>query len=71
MTIVILANKIKGAEMMEESIFVGRKKELKDLTTLLNKKTASLVVVKGRRRIGKSRLIAEFSKNKTHLNLSD
>ncbi len=40
--------------------FVGRKEELKDLTLLLKKKTSSLVVIKGRRRIGKSRLIQEF-----------
>ena len=37
--------------------FVGRKKELSQLNLLLNKKSASLVVVKGRRWIGKSRLI--------------
>lgn len=40
--------------------FIGRKDELKDLDLLLKKKTASLVVIKGRRRIGKSRLIQEF-----------
>ncbi len=40
--------------------FVGRKPELKQLSLLLKKKTASLVVIKGRRRIGKSRLIEEF-----------
>lgn len=45
--------------------FVGRKKELAWLNDLLGKKTASLVVVKGRRRIGKSRLIKQFAKNKT------
>ncbi len=43
--------------------FVGRKFELQQLKTLLKKKTASLVVVKGRRRIGKSRLIEEFSRH--------
>lgn len=37
--------------------FIGRRKELKKLNLLLKKTTASLVVVKGRRRIGKSRLI--------------
>ena len=40
--------------------FFGRKGELEDLKTLLKKKTASLSVIRGRRRIGKSRLIAEF-----------
>jgi AAA+ ATPase superfamily predicted ATPase len=45
------------------STFVGRRKELNQLNLLLNKKSASLVVVKGRRRIGKSRLIEEFGKS--------
>lgn len=44
--------------------FIGRKKELEQLNRLLDKPTASLVVVKGRRRIGKSRLIQEFGKNR-------
>ncbi len=48
--------------------FIGRKKELEHLKMLHNKKAPSLVVVKGRRRVGKSRLISEFasqnSKNK-------
>jgi len=43
--------------------FVGRKKELDQLNLLLNKNSASLVVVKGRRRIGKSRLIEEFGRS--------
>lgn len=41
--------------------FIGRNEELKKLKGLLNKKTASLVVIRGRRRIGKSRLAAEFA----------
>ena len=40
--------------------FYGRKNEPKLLKDLLLKKTASLVVIKGRRRIGKSRLAFEF-----------
>ena len=47
---------------MDETPFYGRKEELSRLGGLLKKKTSSLVVVKGRRRIGKSRLILEFSK---------
>ena len=43
-------------------IFVGRKHELSILGRFINKKSASLLVVKGRRRIGKSRLIEEFAK---------
>jgi len=43
-------------------MFYGRKNELRKLNGLLGKRTASLVVVSGRRRIGKSTLIQEFSK---------
>ncbi len=48
------------------SIFVGRQEELNSLRDLLQKRTASLVVVYGRRRVGKSRLIKEFGR---HLNM--
>lgn len=43
------------------SKFIGRLEELKILRSLLDKGTASLIVVKGRRRIGKSRLLEEYS----------
>lgn len=43
--------------------FIGRKKELAELGQLLEKKSANLVVIKGRRRIGKSRLAGEFAKS--------
>jgi len=43
--------------------FIGRQCELNRLLDLMQKGAASFVVVKGRRRIGKSRLVAEFSKN--------
>lgn len=46
------------------SNFIGRKRELTLLNDSLHKKTASLIVVRGRRRIGKSRLIEEFGKDK-------
>ncbi len=42
--------------------FVDRKQELATLKRLIYKKTPSFVVIKGRRRIGKSRLIYEFIK---------
>ncbi len=42
--------------------FIGRQRELAKLTQLLDKKSPALVVVKGRRRIGKSRLLNEFGK---------
>ncbi len=43
--------------------FIGRENEIKRLRQLLDKKTASFIVIRGRRRIGKSRLIQEFSKD--------
>ncbi len=46
---------------MSNSVFIGRKAELERLKALYKKKVSSLVVVKGRRRIGKSRLIVEFA----------
>lgn len=46
--------------------FIGRKKEMEALELLLNKKSASLVVIRGRRRVGKSRLIKEFASNKNN-----
>src|SRR5580704_2359453 len=41
--------------------FIGRKAEREQLQQLLDKKTSSLVVVYGRRRVGKSRLVEEFA----------
>ncbi|MCK4870871.1 MAG: AAA family ATPase [Gammaproteobacteria bacterium] len=46
---------------MELSKFVGRKRDLGILSKFIKKKTASLLVIKGRRRIGKSRLVEEFA----------
>ena len=48
------------------SKFVGRQEELKRLIDVMKKTSASFLVVKGRRRIGKSRLIEEFSKQFDH-----
>lgn len=50
--------------------FVGRKKELEILERLKLKNSSSLVVVWGRRRIGKSRLISEYLKKKKSWNFS-
>lgn len=47
-------------------MFIGREKELGQLVEVLDHKTASLIVCKGRRRIGKSRLIEEFGKRVKH-----
>jgi len=48
------------------AIFIGRKVELERLQALHRKKTPSLAVVKGRRRIGKSRLIFELAQTITN-----
>src|SRR3990167_764851 len=52
------------------SHFIGRTEELNLFNGLLKKRSASLVVVYGRRRIGKSRLIEEFGKNMLFLSFS-
>ena len=44
-------------------MFFGRESELEDLAALWHKSTASLVACRGRRRIGKSRLIGEFARS--------
>lgn len=44
------------------SIFIGREKEISLLQALMQKQSASLVVIRGRRRVGKSRLVEEFGK---------
>ncbi|MBF0105523.1 MAG: AAA family ATPase [Deltaproteobacteria bacterium] len=43
--------------------FIGRREELNSLRGLLDKNMASFVVIRGRRRIGKSRLSEEFGKS--------
>ena len=48
------------------SLFIGRQAELDELKRQADKKIARLIVIKGRRRIGKSRLIEEFCKHYRH-----
>ena len=55
--------------MNTERSFIGRERELSLLQDLLHDRIASLVVIKGRRRIGKSRLIEEFAKPYRTINL--
>jgi uncharacterized protein len=43
--------------------FIGRQKELAKLRQIAENRVASLIVLKGRRRIGKTRLAEEFGKN--------
>ncbi len=47
---------------MHSPPFVGREPEMARLKGLLSSRSANLIVVRGRRRIGKSRLLAEFGK---------
>ena len=48
------------------SKFIGRQIELNKLRGISKKKSASFIVVRGRRGIGKSRLIEEFGKSFDH-----
>lgn len=45
--------------------FIGRQNELLALQRIAKRRTASLVVITGRRRIGKSRLVEEFAKGRS------
>ncbi|WP_242863927.1 ATP-binding protein [Clostridium tepidiprofundi] len=47
--------------------FIGRKHELKVLEKLYLENTFQFVVMYGRRRIGKTRLLSEFCKNKNSI----
>lgn len=51
--------------MIDLAPFVGRRYELGLFNDLLQKRTASLVVINGRRRVGKSRLINQFAEGTT------
>lgn len=46
--------------------FIGRKEELKQLRELQKRRSASLVIIRGRRRIGKTRLVEEFAKGQRY-----
>lgn len=50
--------------------FIGRKKELAIIRRVLKKNSASFIVIRGRRRIGKSRLVEEFAKPFTFYSFS-
>ena len=45
-------------------MFIGRRSELAELNKLYNKSSFQMAVIYGRRRIGKTRLIQEFMKDK-------
>jgi hypothetical protein len=48
---------------MKSAPFIGREVEMRRLNGLVSKRSASLIVIRGRRRIGKSRLLSEFGKS--------
>ena len=48
----------------EDAMFVGRKEELARLEKMYAGEKMEMVVVYGRRRVGKTTLISEFCKNK-------
>ncbi len=48
-------------------MFVDRKEELSFLEERFKSKTAQLIILYGRRRIGKTELLKQFSKNKKHI----
>ncbi len=50
--------------------FIGRKKELEQLKSVQRFDRACLVVIRGRRRIGKSRLVKEFAKGNRFLSFT-
>lgn len=53
-----------------QKIFVGRTRELGLLEGLAQSHRSAIAVIKGRRRVGKSRLVAEFAKNKRVLSFA-
>ena len=55
--------KLHSNSLNRANKFIGRKKELAELERFTKKTSASFIVVRGRRRIGKSRLIEEFGKS--------
>lgn len=48
-------------------IFIGRQKELDNLNDMAFFGRSTMVVIKGRRRVGKSRLVAQFARDKVFL----
>lgn len=62
----IIDNRDQSMPMTTKPRFIGRTRELMRLRSTHQKNTASFIVIKGRRRIGKSRLIEEFSKDFDH-----
>jgi AAA+ ATPase superfamily predicted ATPase len=64
---IILNHDLINRDLKESIMFVGRKTELEFLNKKYNKKGGQLIVLYGRRRVGKTELIREFAKNKQHI----
>lgn len=54
----------------DNSLFIGRKSELKKLKSYIKQEVASLIAITGRRRIGKSRLIEQLAKESNFVRFS-
>jgi AAA+ ATPase superfamily predicted ATPase len=61
---------LRKVDVMRKIKFIGRNNELKKLSSLDNRRAASLVTISGRRRIGKSRLAMEYANNKVFYRFS-
>lgn len=59
-----------SGKILKNIPFVGRKEALAELKILDDSLGASLVVIRGRRRIGKSRLVEEYAKNERFIRFS-
>lgn len=55
--------------MIPESMLIDREEEMKVLNELYNSGKAELIVIYGRRRVGKTRLLQEFVRDKNHIYL--
>jgi len=61
-TLEVIARFAKMTFLKPTTPFFGRESELQRLMEVTRKRTASIVVIKGRRRVGKSRLTEELAK---------
>ena len=55
--------------MMKSRKFIGRKRELAKLDEIYRGEGTRLVVITGRRRVGKTRLVTEFAEDKDHIRI--
>ena len=66
----LISRRLNAGSVSMAVRFLGRNSELASLNKLRSKSRSSLVAVTGRRRIGKSTLVEEFSRNyKNYVNV--